>query len=232
MTKRGKTILWVVAILVALFFSAAVVYSVKTFFYYKAHPEAAFALLNQKPSAEPQIQTDELTSALSPQFGAEDPIINIVEFGDFRCPQCKKAFFVLRPLLMKYKDEVRFYWRDLPIVTEQSLDFALAGRCADAQGKFIEYHDKLFQFQDQLLPANLVGVAQQVGMNSFQFAKCLDSSETLELIKTDVALADQLQVQGTPTVFVNQYKVQGAAPTETFEQIIQKILQEYEGGEK
>jgi len=232
MIKRGKIILWAVIILVAIIFSSAVVYSVKTYFYFKAHPEAAFALLNQHPSADPPVQQDALISVMSPQFGAEEPLINIVEFGDFRCPQCQKAFFVLRPLLIKYKDEARFYWLDLPIVTEQSLDFALAGRCADAQGKFVEFHDRLFQFQDQLLPGNLVGIAQQVGLNSFQFAKCLDSSEKLNLIKTDVALADQLQVQGTPTVFLNQYKVQGAAPTETYEQIIQEILQEYEGSEK
>ena len=200
------------------------------YFYFKAHPDEMARLLGNVKTVDTTELQKLLLNPQSPQWGAEKPIVTIVEFGDFRCLQCYKEFFVLRPLLIKYKDVIRFYWRDYPAVAAESVDFALAARCADEQKKFIEFHDKLFQNQSTLAKTDLVKVSQQVGLNSFEFLSCLDKKSKLGLVNRDIQDAEALGVKGTPTIFINANKISGAAPADVFEKIILDILNKYEGG--
>jgi protein-disulfide isomerase len=201
------------------------------YFYFKAHLEEMAILLGKVKTVDTGQLQKILLNQQSPQWGAAKPLVTIVEFGDFRCQQCYKEFFVLRPILLKYKDVVRFYWRDYPAVGEESVDFALAARCADEQGRFIEFHDKLFQRQSELAKSDLVSIAQQVGINSFSFLNCIEKRLKLGLINNDIKDAEALGVQGTPTIFINENKISGAAPAEVLEKIILDILNKYEGSQ-
>ncbi|MBI5254692.1 thioredoxin domain-containing protein [Candidatus Falkowbacteria bacterium] len=226
MKKRKWT--WIVAVVVLILLIAASACVGRWYFYFKAHPEEAAKLLGYATSEDMEALKAILLNKQSPQWGAEKPIITIVEFGDFRCPQCYKEFFVLRPLLIKYQDKIRFYWRDYPVVAEESLTFALAGRCSQEQGKFLQFHDKLFQKQSELKTTDLVKISQQVGLNSFLFTQCLEKKLKLGLINNDIKDAETLGVKGTPTLFINNQKISGAGPADVLEKIILDILNKYE----
>lgn len=230
-TRRTRKWPWIVAVIILVLLIGAGVCVGKWYFYFKAHPEEAAKLLGYATSQDMEELKITLLNKQSPQWGAEKPIITIVEFGDFRCAQSYKEFFVLRPLLIKYQDKIRFYWRDFPVVEEESLTFALAGRCSQEQGKFLQFHDKLFQKQSELKTTDLIKVAQQIGLNSFSFSQCLEKKLKLGLINNDIKDAETLGVKGTPTLFINNQKISGAAPADVLEKIILDILNKYENSQ-
>src|SRR5512145_1591384 len=83
-----------------------------------------------------------------PAYGPADAPITIIEFSDFQCPYCQKWHTeVLKPLLQMYPDKIRFVYRDFPLfsIHPEALPAAIAANCAGEQGKYYEYHNKLFE---------------------------------------------------------------------------------------
>lgn len=159
----------------------------------------------------------------SPWFGARSPKIVIVEFADFACPYCKSSFPVIREIGSKYSDSVRIYFRDLPL-HDESVDLAMAARCANEQGLFWQMHDKLYQLQGMSSTNELKELANAIGANQSKFAQCLDGKKYTEDIKRDFLAAQSLSIIGTPTYFINGYKVAGQIPREMFLALIDEIL--------
>ena len=110
-----------------------------------------------------------------PAIGAEKPIITIVEFGDFQCPYCKEEAPIIRRVLLQYSNEVKLIFRDFPISASHAdaVGAALAANCANEQGKFWEYHDLLYQNQDNLSIENLLVMANDLGVDFDKFSQCL-----------------------------------------------------------
>lgn len=171
---------------------------------------------------------DNLADAMSPFEGAAEAKIQIVEFGDFNCSQCLAAFPIMRELMAKYHDQIKFYWRNYPIVQGSSIDLALAAVCAQKQNRFWAIHDKFFQSQGTLTPGNLSEVAQKIGLDVAAFESCLQNKMTQSQIKKDYYAAKEGEVKGTPTFFINGYKLQGVVSLENWEKIIKKFLATYE----
>ncbi|MBU2456366.1 DsbA family protein, partial [Patescibacteria group bacterium] len=140
--------------------------------------------------------------------GSIDPKIVIVEFADFSCPLCKNSFSKIRTISLKYKDNIKIIFRDFPI-HENSINLALAGRCAGEQGLFWQMHDKLFQSQGDLTSDHLVSLATQIGVDAKKFNDCLNSQKYLTSIKKDFYDGELLGVKGTPTWFINGQKIEG-----------------------
>ncbi len=161
-----------------------------------------------------------------PSIGNAKAPVTIVEFSDFQCPFCLRAAPTLKRLRETYGDKVRVVWKDFPLtqIHPQAFKAAEAGQCAAEQGKFWEYHDKLFGNQQALQPDFLKQYAKDAGMDGSKFETCLDSSKYAERVRDSVAAGAQLGVSSTPTVFVNGRMLEGAQPFEVFASLIDEEL--------
>ena len=110
-----------------------------------------------------------------PFVGPEDAPITIVEFGDFRCGYCRRHFEeTFEPLLAAYEGEVRYVFRDYPILSQESLVAALAAECAPDQGAFWEFHNRVYSNQNVLTREQFIGYATELGLDGATFTTCLD----------------------------------------------------------
>jgi Na+/H+ antiporter NhaA len=149
--------------------------------------------------------------------GPQDAPVTLVEYGDFECPYCGRAEPILRELLRDFGDELRFVFRDLPLtdVHPRAQLAAEAAEAAGAQGKFWEMHDLLFEHQDALAPQDLVRYAEQLGLDVERFRDELRRRVYAPGIAEDVESADESNVAGTPTFFVNGMRHHGAYDEES-----------------
>jgi len=158
-------------------------------------------------------------------LGSTKPKVTIVEFADFACPLCKNSFSKIREISLNYKNDVKIIYRDYPGY-EHSLDLAMAARCAGEQGLFWLMHDKLYQHQGLNEKSQLTALANQVGADIDKFDNCLANKKFLNLIQKDFSDAQKLGITGTPTWFINGYKIEGDIPYELFIQIVEKLIKE------
>ncbi|MBA3716630.1 MAG: Na+/H+ antiporter NhaA [Actinobacteria bacterium] len=149
--------------------------------------------------------------------GPADAPVTLVEYGDFECPYCGRAEPVLRELLAEFGDELRFVFRDLPLsdVHPRAQLAAEAAEAAAAQGKFWEMHDILFEHQDALTPQDLVRYAEEIGLDVPRFRDELRRRVYAPGVAEDVTGADESNVAGTPTFFVNGRRHHGAYDEES-----------------
>lgn len=157
-------------------------------------------------------------------IGSANPKVTIVEFADFACPYSKNSFPKIREISVKYKDSVKIIFRNFPYLTEYSLELALAARCAGEQGLFWPMHDKLYISQGIKTAAELSALANRLGADLNRFNDCLTAKKYLPQIQEDLTDAEKLKINGTPTWFVNGYKVEGDLPLEAFKQIIESFI--------
>jgi len=126
--------------------------------------------------------------------------------------------------------------RDLPLepIHPLALKAAEASHCAGEQGKYWEMHDRLFANQRELTRPDLSKHAQAIGLNVGTFDQCLDSGKSVARVRKDLADAEKLQANGTPTFFVGLTegngspikgtRIVGAVPYQTFKETIDKLL--------
>ncbi len=180
-----------------------------------AHVDEIVADLNQQAEAEriasmplnPEQQAL-IAGKDAPSFGPADAKVTVVEFSDFQCPYCSRAAQVTTQVKAKYGDKIRFVFRQFPLSFHQNAQGAAeAALAAHAQGKFWEFHDKMFENQSALDRSSLEGYASGLGLNMNQFKQELDAEHHAARVKSDLELGSQVAVQGTPTMFVNGKRV-------------------------
>ena len=160
-----------------------------------------------------------------PAKGPLDAPIVLVEFSDFQCPFCQRATGTLAELVGRYEDQIRFVYKDYPLPSHaQAFKAAEAGNCAHDQGMFWEFHDKMFASQDALDVPALKSYASELGLDAASFSACLDEGRYTQRVQQDMQIGQRYGVSSTPTVFINGRPVMGAAPLETFDQIIREEL--------
>ena len=143
--------------------------------------------------------------------GSLNAPVTVVEYGDFECPYCGQAEPVVRELLRDFGD-VRYVWRHLPL-SDVHPNAQLAAEAAEAaanQGAFWEMHDLLFGHQDALSASDLMGYADQLGLETERFEEDLREHTGAARVADDVDTADLSGVSGTPTFFVNGQRHYGA----------------------
>jgi Na+/H+ antiporter NhaA len=135
--------------------------------------------------------------------GSADSAVTVVEYGDFECPYCGQAEPAVREAL-RHAD-VRFVWRHLPLtdVHPQAQLAAEAAEAAAAQGAFWPMHDLLLSRQDNLRVRDLLGYADELGLDRERFTDDLKRHVHAARIDQDVESADLSGVAGTPTFFVD-----------------------------
>ncbi len=148
--------------------------------------------------------------AQSPSTGKQDSKVVVRLYSDFECPACKVSEPAVAQAVAKYKDRVKFVWKDFPL--EQIHPVARAGaeaaRCAEVQGKFWEYHDELYanqsEWSSQKNPESLfLNYADKLGLNKDQFRACYESRAQDSAISATLAEGFSNRVDRTPTVFIN-----------------------------
>ena len=143
--------------------------------------------------------------------GPVDAPVTVVEYGDFECPYCGQAERVVRELLREFGD-VAYVWRHLPLadVHPHAQLAAEAAEAAADQGAFWEMHDLLLDHQDALRLDDLVGYAEQLGLDLDRFTTALREHAGTGRVAEDVDGADLSGVSGTPTFFINGRRHYGA----------------------
>jgi protein-disulfide isomerase len=144
----------------------------------------------------------------APAFGPPDAKVTIVEFSDFQCPFCSRAASVTQQVKEKYGDQVRFIFRQFPLSFHANARTAAeASLAAHAQGKFWEFHDKLFQNQQALDAPSLERYAKEVGLQTVTFKQALEDKRFALRVEADLKLGQEVSVQGTPTMFLNGKRI-------------------------
>ena len=160
----------------------------------------------------------------TPVRGNEHGGLTLVEFADYECPYCQQAEPTLQKIEQDFKGKLLFAYKDTPLPMHPNAEKAAeAGLCAGAQGKFWEYHDLLFATK-QLDAASLKQSARTLKLDAAAFDKCLDSSAMAEPIKTKIGEAQDLGIQGTPTLFINGRYFNGALGYEQLRDVLNEEL--------
>jgi len=170
--------------------------------------------LNRDPLADmrQQLQIND-----APSLGDPNAPITLVEFSDFQCPVCRSLHDVLRSLLPKYP-AVRVVFKDFPLdqIHPWARTAAIAGRCAYQQDPkaFWKMYDLIYDNQEVISAANawgkMVDFASQAGLNGDAFKACMAGPEAPAAIEASRANGMTVEVQSTPTVFVNGRRMVGA----------------------
>lgn len=192
----------------------------------------------QQPQQQPQQQAPPGRVQVSldddPQMGDKNAKVTIIEFSDFQCPFCGRFFAQTLPQLKsEYVDtgKVLLVYRDFPLdsIHPQATPAAVAAQCANEQGKFWEYHDKIFENQQSLSDASYKSWAAELGLNTNQFNQCYDSDKYLSEVTKDFQDGSNAGVSGTPTFYIGSpqkgyVEVVGAQPYSVFKQILDQEL--------
>jgi len=158
-------------------------------------------------------------------LGSKDAKVVIVEFSDFKCDYCRQQEKILEGIIREYKDKVKLIWKDLPESNVKSDSFraAVAGRCAEAQNKFWDYHNLLFSNNDFSNNA-FVGLAGKLNLDQEAFRTCLQDNNMIRYIKDNISEADALQISGVPFIYVNDQEVFGQINQKDLKDIINREL--------
>lgn len=138
-------------------------------------------------------------------LGLPDAPVMVVEYGDFECPNCKQAAPAVKLLLSRYAGRICFVYRHFPVEASHphALQAAEAAEAANAQGKFWEMHDLLFDNQLHMERSDLRGYASSIGLDLAGFDRQLDEHVHLPLVRAQLATGQKSGVRSTPGFFVN-----------------------------
>ena len=158
--------------------------------------------------------------------GAFKAPVTLVEYSDFECPFCGRAYPTFKKLLTDYSGKVRLVYKHFPLGFHPNAQKAAeASECADEQGKFWEYHDKLFENQPGGYSLDKFKQwAKDLNLKTAKFNDCLDSGKYAGKVQADATDGQKRGVQGTPATFVNGQLVSGAMPYENFQAVVDQAL--------
>jgi len=177
-----------------------------------------------------------LTSG-SPVLGSTSAPITIVEFGDYQCEACYHWYHNTRAdIIDNYIEtgKVNLVFMDLPFLGRDSITAAQATYCADDQGKYWEYHETLYNFQEAIdngwaSKDRLVSFAFNLDMNLDEFNDCMDSSKYAKRVKANYDESQRFGAEATPTFLIISpdgavKKITSAQPYSVFSKVIEPML--------
>jgi protein-disulfide isomerase len=162
----------------------------------------------------------------SPVRGPSDAVMTLVEFSDFQCPYCSIAVGKLDAVLEAYPGKIKLIFKQFPLDTHpQAALAAAAALAAHRQGKFWPMHDALFAHGRSLSRPSILAMARTAGLDMKRFEADLDSAEVRKAIARDLEDGDRAGVEGTPSVYINGRKYNGALDLPAIRKIIDGELQ-------
>jgi protein-disulfide isomerase len=165
-----------------------------------------------------------LSMTEAPTRGPADAPITLLEYADYECPYCQQIQPAVDKLEQEYKGKIAFVYKDFPLPMHPNAQKAAeASQCARKQGKYWEYHD-LLEKTKQLDLGSLKAHAQTLQLDTAAFDKCLANGEAVDVVKATASEADKLELQGTPTFFVNGRAVNGTVSYDRLRGVIEEEL--------
>lgn len=168
-------------------------------------PGATPALAQRELSAE-GVDRGDLPGAPgpSPTAGPDDALVKVVVFSDFQCPVCRRAAEPVKHLAREFPQDVQIIWKNNALTSHSRAEpAAIAALAAQRQGRFWDYHDRLFQDIRALSDADLLHHARQLELDMERFSADLADPALAAQVAFERALAESLEARGTPAFFVN-----------------------------
>ena len=175
------------------------------------------------------IERSDLETADDPYKGNKNAPVTVVEFVDFKCPNCKVSAPILADIVAKYPEKIHLIIRDFPAESLHpgATQLAEVGYCAAAQGKFWQFHDIMFANQDTipevLTAEDINSIATTIGADPTRLQQCATSEEAKREVNTDYLLGVSAGVRGTPTFFINGERIAGTIPEDAWVRYFETI---------
>lgn len=168
---------------------------------------------------------------LDPVKGPQDAKVTIVEYSDFQCPACGFMQPIINEIAKKYPANVKVIYKNFPLTRAHKWAYtaALAGECAFDQGKFWEFHDTIFEQQKTWSTSSdaredFLRYAKNIGMDENRLNECIDSRNAKKRVDNDKSEGNRLNINSTPTFFINDKRVVGVWRVGEFDKLIKKAL--------
>jgi len=145
--------------------------------------------------------------------------VTIVEFFDYRCPYCKQVLPALQTLVKEDRN-LRFIYKEMPVLGSVSVTAAHAALAAERQGKYEVFHNAMMGTKGQITEETVFKVAGSVGLDIDRLKQDMTAPEIERAIKSNLALADALNIRGTPGFIIGNRIVPGALDLETLKDMI------------
>lgn len=144
-------------------------------------------------------------SARDHSQGSEDAVVTLVEYGDYECPHCGRAYPIVKEIQRRLGSRLRFVFRNFPLtqIHPHAEHAAEAAEAAAAPGKFWEMHDVIFEHQNALDDRHLLEYAADLGLDKGRFQHELTSHAHSTRVREDFLSGIKSGVNGTPTFFIN-----------------------------
>ncbi len=190
---------------------------------------------NPPPKARGEEQKQDDKTVWKVPVTESDPIkgnkaapVTIVVFSDFQCPFCSKVEPTLDEVQKAYPEKVRVVWKDNPLPfhprAEPASELAREARAQKGEAGFWAAHALLFKNQQKLADEDLLGYAKELGLDVDKVKAAITDKKYKAIFDASQDLADDLQAQGTPHMFVNGRRLVGAQPVEKFKAIVDEEM--------
>lgn len=167
-----------------------------------------------------------IISDLDPSKGDINSDLSMVIFADFECSYYKKGEAVLKKLMDEY--DLRLVWKDYPLNDPKSRSYraSIAARCAQLEGAFWDYHDLLFSGEYKYDRDGFLQIAEELNLDTEEFASCFDNKKTNQLVYDNMLEADALGIDGVPFIYINDQQSQGDIDEKLLRKLIEVELED------
>lgn len=155
----------------------------------------------------------------SPVGGNPKGDVTVVEFFDYACGYCKMAQETVEKLLSDDKN-IRFVYKELPILGPKSEMASRAALASVSQGKYEKFHTEMMTSKDSLTEETILSIAKRIGLDTDKLKKEMGSDKVDDIIKANIALAKEIGASGTPTFVIGDKVHGGAIPLEQMKEAI------------
>jgi protein-disulfide isomerase len=154
--------------------------------------------------------------------------LELVEYGDYECPYCGRAYPIIKHIQQKLGDDLKFVFRNFPLshIHPHAFAAAVATEAAGLQNKFWEMHDIVFENQKTLEPGDIFYFAKSIGLDLEKFKNDITNNELQSKVEGDIESGFRSGVNKTPTFFINGVRYEGDWEENTFLQYLKDQLME------
>jgi protein-disulfide isomerase len=163
--------------------------------------------------------------------GPENAALTLVEFGDYQCPSCGAFHPLVKEILNRYPQQVRFEFHHFPLISihPNTMLASMTAEAAGEQGHYWEMHDALFEHQREWADSPnaepiFIALASRFGLDTNRFMQALRSPQVQDRILKDVTRGQDAKVEATPTFFINGERISVKLSMEDFVQVIEAHL--------
>ncbi len=160
-------------------------------------------------------------SSFDPIIGNPSGDVIIYEFFDYNCGYCKSVFNTILKVIDKDK-KIKFVLKELPILSQSSLDAAYFALASNKQNLYPEFHSRIMQYRGQITEEILFETAESIGLNINQLKKDLNSNDIKLIIERNKDLAKRLNINGTPSFVIGKKIIPGAINEEQLIKLIEE----------